>query len=338
MQRFRKILFYSGLIIVVLLCAFISFTIGWRPFIGAKSRPLTARKFESTPQRIARGQYLFHGITGCAGCHSPHDWKSHGAPIPEGMAGTGEVMPLNDLPGMIVAPNLTPDIETGSGSWTDDQLARAIREGIGHDGRVLFPMMPYEHFRDMSDEDLASIVVFIRSMKPVRNPLPNSKINFPVNYLIRSVPQPVEGTVAGPDPNDKVKVGAYLANLADCKFCHSVPDKAGEPIPELEFAGGQVFSGPFGNVASANITPDATGISYYDEDLFLQALKTGYVKARPLNSLMPYGEYKNATDDDLKAIYAYVKTLKPIKHYVDNSEPPTYCKVCKQKHGGGDRN
>jgi len=338
MQRAGKFLSYAIAILFLVVIVAITFTIGWRPFIGPKARPLTSRKFEATPQRLERGKYLFIGLAGCAGCHSPHDWKSHGAPIPAGKEGTGEVMPLEGVPGTIVAPNLTPDVETGSGSWTDDQLARSIREGIGHDGRTLFPMMPYDHFKKMSDEDLASVVVYIRSLPPVHNPLPKSTINFPVKYLIRSVPEPVNGPVAGPDPNNQLQLGAYLINIADCAFCHTPVDSHQQPLPGLEFAGGQVFSGAFGKVASANITPDATGTSYYDEALFLQAVKTGYVKARPLNSLMPYGDYQNATDSDLKAIFAYLRTLKPVKHYVDNSEPPTYCKVCKQKHGGGDRN
>ena len=338
MRRMGKSLSYGIDILFLVVIAVITLTIGWRPFIGPKARPLTSRKFAATPERLARGKYLFIGLAGCAGCHSPHDWKSHGAPIPEGAEGSGEVMPLEGVPGTIVAPNLTPDRETGSGTWTDDQLARSIREGIGHDGRTLFPMMPYEHFKQMSDEDLASVVVYIRSLPPIRNPLPKTAIDFPVKYLIRTVPQPVNGPVAGPDPNNQLQVGAYFTNISDCGFCHTPVDSHQQPMPELKFAGGQVFRGAFGKVASANITPDATGISYYDEALFLQALKTGYVKARPLNSLMPYGDFQHATDGDLKAIFAYLRTLKPVKHYVDNSEPPTYCKVCKQKHGGGDRN
>jgi predicted HAD superfamily phosphohydrolase len=98
------------------------------------------------------------------------------------------------------------------------------------------------------------------------------------------------------------------------------------------------MNGPWGDVATANITPDASGIGYYDEALFLQAMRTGYVKARELKSIMPYEGYKNMTDDDLKAIYAYMRTLKPVKHRVDNSLPPTDCKLCRQKHGAGDQN
>lgn len=181
--------------LIVLLCLVAVFaiaitaTIGWRPIIGPKARPLTSRVFEKTPERWARGEYLAEGLNVCMDCHSPHDWTKHDEPIPTGMEGAGEDMSfLKGLPGRIVAPNLTPDSETGTGNWSDDALARAIREGIGYDGRALLPMMPYQNFRNLPDEDVASIVVFLRSLPPVRNPLPKTEIIFPVKYLIRSVP------------------------------------------------------------------------------------------------------------------------------------------------------
>jgi len=91
-------------------------------------------------------------------------------------------------------------------------------------------------------------------------------------------------------------------------------------------------------VVSANITSDPSGIGYYSEATFITALRTGYVGARPLNSIMPWGSFKNLTDDDLKAVFAYLRSVPPVKHRVDNSLPATYCKLCKQKHGAGDQN
>ena len=337
-MRFAKILGYTVAVLVILLAVGITFTIGWRPFIGPKARPLTSRKFDVTPERLTRGRYIAENVAGCMDCHSPRDWSKHDAPIIPGMEGAGQDMSLlKGLPGRVVAPNLTPDPETGSGTWSDDALARAIREGIGHDGRTLFPMMPYERFRQMPDEDLASVVVFLRSLPPVRNPLPKTEIIFPVKYLIRSVPQPVTDPVPAPDVSDPVKRGAFLVTMAACRDCHTPMDK-GEPLPNMDLAGGQVFEGPWGRVASANLTPDPSGIPYYDEILFLQAIRTGYVKARPLNQIMPWHIYGGMTDEDLKAIFAYLKTVKPVKHYVDNSEPPTMCVICKAMHGGGDKN
>jgi mono/diheme cytochrome c family protein len=320
--------------LLLALVVVISLTIGWRPFIGPRARPLTDRKFEATPERLARGEKLFDG---CMGCHSPHDWKPHDPPILPGMKGAGMVMPIKELPGRIVAPNLTPDPETGSGNWSDDQIARAIREGIGHDGRALFPMMPYQHFRALPDEDVASLVVYIRSLPPVHHPLPKTEINFPVKYLIRSLPEPLDGPVPPPDLSTPLKRGEYLVNLVGCTDCHT-PQKQGQPMKGLNYAGGMVLTGPWGSVASANITPDPSGISYYDEQLFLQVMHTGYVKARPLSQIMPWWDFKNYSDDDLKAMFAYLKTLPPVKHRVDNTEPPTLCKVCGAMHGAGDRN
>jgi mono/diheme cytochrome c family protein len=336
MNKLGKILFYLVIAVAILLVVGITLTIGWRPFIGPKARPLTSRKFDATPQRLERGRYLF-AISGCVNCHTQHDWLTHGAPILPGTEGAGQWINMPDLPGRVVASNLTPDAETGAGSWTDDQLARAIREGIGHDGRTLFPMMPYADFRDMSDEDLASVIVYLRSLAPVRNQPGVTQIIFPVNYLIRSVPEPVTVPVAAPDPSDRVKYGKYLVRLAGCVGCHS-PQERGQSVAGFAYAGGDLMRGPWGEVSTANITPDTSGISYYDEGLFIQVMRTGYVKARSLNPIMPYGQFKNLTDDELKAMFAYLRTVKPVRHRVDNTLPPTYCKLCRTKHGGGDQN
>ncbi len=338
MGQLGKWLLIGVIVLAGVLAIGVTLTIGWRPFIGPKARPLTSLTFERTPQRLERGRYIATALSGCIYCHSQHDWSVPGTLITPGLEGAGEVLPYSDLPGRIVAPNLTPDPETGAGKWTDDQLARAIREGIGHDGRALFPIMPYTHYRKMSDEDVASVVVYLRSLPAVRHELPKTEIIFPVKYLIRSVPEPVTSPIGGDsNPSDLVKRGAHLVNLAGCIDCHT-PQVKGENLPGMEFAGGGILSGPWGNVASANLTPDPSGIPYYDEALFLQVMHSGYVKARPLSSIMPVMVYTNLTDSDLKAMFAYLRTLKPVKHRVDNSEPPTECKVCRQKHGAGAEN
>jgi mono/diheme cytochrome c family protein len=290
----------------------ITLTIGWRPILGPRSRPLTNRVFERTPERWARGKYIVENEAACADCHSPHEWTKHDAPIPLGMEGAGQdFASLKGLPGTVVAPNLTPDPETGTGTWSDDALARAIREGIGHDGRALFPMMPYEGYRHLPDEDLASIIVFLRSLPPVRNPLPKTAIIFPLKYLMRSTPEPITDPVPPPDISDPVKRGVFLVTISGCRDCHTPVDH-GNPIPNMDMSGGQIFEGPWGRVVSANLTPDPSGIPYYNETLFLQAIRTGYVGQRPLNQIMPWRHYGGMTDEDLKAIFAYLKTLKPV--------------------------
>ena len=336
LNRAGRILLSAVVALILVLAIGITLTVGWRPFVGPRSRPLTDRTFERTSWRLERGRYIATALSGCMYCHSPHNWNAPGTPFIPGMEGGGEVMPFADLPGRIVAPNLTPDPETGVPNWTDDQLARAIREGVGHDGRALFPMMPYPRYRNMSDEDVASVIVYLRSLRPVRNPLPSTEVIFPVKYLIRSVPEPVTSPIS-PSPTDSVSRGAYLVNLAGCTDCHTVQIK-GKPIAGMEYAGGSPFPGPWGNPASANITPDPSGIQYYDEGLFLQVMHTGAVRARKLSPIMPVMVYGNLNDDDLKSMFAYLRTIPPVKHRVDNSQPPTDCKLCRQKHGGGAEN
>jgi mono/diheme cytochrome c family protein len=337
-MKVARILGWTLLVLMLLLAVGITFTIGWRPFVGPRARALTNVKFQSTPQRLARGEYLVH-VTACMECHAPHQWTDHDAPIPPNMLAAGQDMTMfKGLPGQVVAPNISPDPETGAGNWSDDQLGRAIREGIGHDGRALFPIMPYQGFRALSDEDLASIVVYLRSLPPVRQQQPRAQIIFPVNYLIRTVPQPLTTPVPAPDVSTPERRGKYLVTIAGCADCHTPQDAHGQPLPGMDFAGGFIMEGPWGRVASSNITPDPSGISYYDLALFTQVFRTGYAKARPISQIMPWASFRGMTDEDIAAIFSYIKTLKPVMHRVDNTEPPTYCKIDKQMHGGGNQN
>lgn len=337
-RRLLKGAGYGAAVLVLMLAGAVTLTVGWRPVIGPKARPLTARRFEPTADRLERGRYLAESVSGCFACHSQYDAHDPVATFPRAKKGAGGRMAAEGMP-WLTAPNITPDPETGAGHWTDDMLARAIREGVGHDGRALFPAMPYQAYRNYSDEDVASIVVYLRSLAPVRSKLPASEIPFPLSRLINALPEPLTAAVPEPDRTTQVKRGEYLLKVGDCAGCHTPRDEHGQPLAGYDYAGGNLFEdGRGGTVATANITPDATGISYYDEPLFLQAMRTGHVRARTLNPAMPWWIYKNMTDEDLKAAYAYLRTLKPVAHLIDNAEPPTFCKVCKQKHGLGERN
>jgi mono/diheme cytochrome c family protein len=334
-RKIKKIAAWGFGVLLTVLAVLITLTIGWRPVLGARSRPLTNLQVERTPERLERGKYLVNSVVLCFDCHSQaiKDFdkiKPGEAPILTKF-GSGRVM-FEQGEFRLVAPNITPDIETGAGTWTDDQFARAIREGIGHDGRTLFPLMPYEDFRKLSDEDLDSIIVYIRSLEPVRNPLPKRQLPFALLRLINSAPQPIMTSVHD-EITDQVSRGRYLAKIAHCGECHTPKNSMGKPVPGMEFAGGNDFGGP---VVSANITPDPSGISYYDEKLFISTLRTGHVGARPLNNPMPWWFFKNMKDDDLRAIFAYLKTVKPVHHRVDNSENAAECKLCNHKHGGAE--
>ena len=330
-----------ALVVVIVLIVVIGVggvkVLGPRAFLGPRSRPLTARTFDVTPARLQRGEYLASSI-GCLYCHSPHDWSKRDDPILPGMTGAGQQLPYTGLPGKVFAPNLTPDRESGAGNWTDDMLARAIREGIGYDGRALFGIMPFAHYRNMPDEDLASIIVYLRSLPAVRNALPKTEIIFPVKYIMRNDPQPLTTTVPSPDVSDPVKRGRFLVNLIGCADCHTPVDTHHMPISGMEFSGGQVFQTAWGTVASANLTPDPSGIPYYDEAAFIKAMRTGTVEARELNKTMPWSALRNLTDQDLAGMFAYLRTLKPVAHRVDNKEPPTLCPLDGAMHGAGNQN
>ena len=335
----RQIVWTLLALVVVVLLAGISATIGWRPLIGAKSRPLTDRRFDRTPERLARGQYLTEHLLDCFACHSDRDWTQHDVPVIAGTKGGGSpAFPLLDLPGQVNPPNISPDQATGAGNWTDDQLARAIREGIGNDGRALFPFMPYGNFRHLSDEDLASVIVYLRSIPPVQRAVPKTELIFPVKYLIRSAPAPVTHPVPASDRSTAVKRGEYLVTVGGCRDCHTLQNNAGQRVAALDLAGGFLLRGPWGEAASGNITQDPSGIPYYDEALFLEVMHTGYAKARKLSQIMPWWNYGHLTDEDLRDMFAYLRTVPPVKHHVDNSKPPTLCKICGFMHGAGDQN
>jgi hypothetical protein len=145
--------------------------------------------------------------------------------------------------------------------------------------------------------------------------------------------------VPNPDDSNPLKYGEYLVTIGHCDLCHTPVDEKGNALEGLSFAGGQIMQGPWGpTVASLNLTPDPSGLSYFDERMFIDTLRNGRVKARLLSNAMPWGYFRNLTDEDLKAMFAYLHTLKPVQHRVDNTEPPTYCKVCRNKHGLGERN
>ena len=300
------------------------------------SSSVVAVDFRPTPERLERGKYLVEGPAHCFQCHSQVDWKTPGSQPFSETKGAGHNWSDFGLP-FLTAPNITPDRETGAGNWSDETLARAIREGVGHDGRRLFPLMPYLEYAKMSDEDLASVIGYVRTIRPVRNELPTTSLPDELKSMLPP-PRPITAPVSGPDPNDPVSLGRYLVVIGNCAECHTPKNEKGVPLAGLDLAGGFVLEGPWGKVASANLTSDPSGISYYDEDLFVQTIRNGQVKARKLNSIMPWGYFRKMTDDDLKSIFAYLRTLKPVQHRVDNTENPSFCEVCGSVHGFGSRN
>jgi mono/diheme cytochrome c family protein len=246
-------------------------------------------------------------------------------------------VPDDLLPFKVFAPNISPDPETGAGTWRDEDFVRALRQGIGHDGRTLFPFMPYFFFRNMSDEDLASVITYVRSIPPVRHKVPKIMLPEEIKQSLKPLPPP--GPVPPPEMSDPVKRGAYLVTLGNCAGCHTPSDENFQPLPGLDFAGGVLLKGPWGSVSSQNLTPHPSGISIYDEAMFIKTIRTGKVGGvRQLNHIMLWKYFRNMTDEDLKSIFVYLRTLKPVQHRVDNTETSKPCKLCRGVHGFGERN
>jgi len=165
-----------------------------------------------------------------------------------------------------------------------------------------------------------------------------------VKSMIQPLP-PLEH-VAVVSASNPVARGKYLVNAGHCDACHTPhEDATGQPIPGMYLAGGEPLIGPWGphptkiiTVNSLNLTPDPSGLSYMNEAMFIKTIRSGQVEARQLANIMPWAVFRNLTDQDVKAIYAYLRTIKPVQHRVDNTELARYCKLCRHKHGFGDRN
>lgn len=281
-------------------------------------------RVEMSEERVKRGRYIFTALANCDRCHSQRDFSHLYAPVIEATRGAGRVLDQENLPGKIVAPNVTPDEETGIGLWTDGEKIRAIREGIDRSGKALHPLMPYQNYRVMSDDDVESLVAYLNSLPPVRNPLPKTSLSLWTSVAIKSDPKPVDRSIPQPDPGGGEVYGEYLATIAGCEGCHT-PEKGGKPDPSLRYAGGRFFKTNRGQVYSMNITSDrATGIGSWTFNRFAEQLRlyrqynlTGLPVVGPDRfTLMPYEAYARLTDEDVEALFLYFKAMKPVIHKV----------------------
>ena len=296
-----------------------------------KVRELTDVVFEKTDKRLERGKYLATGILQCFTCHSPRDWNTPGAPPIEGKEGSGGTILREDSLTRIIAPNITPDKETGAGNWTDDMLARAIREGVGHDGRALYWEMPYSTFRNLTDEDLASVVVFLKSIPAVRNVVLPTKLTAQLKSDLEKNLYPLTDTVPEINWADSFKRGKYLVAIGECFGCHTSHASFSPGVG----GGGNDITRFNRKAFSANITADSTGIGY-GVNGFIFAIRTG--KGGLLSPIMPWISDRNINDEDLRAIYGYLSKMPLFNHAVNNLDTASFCAVCEYKHGAGWKN
>lgn len=334
MKKFLKLATLSIGILLCLGIAGASYILARKP----AAAPAPNIKVAMTPDRIARGRYIYT-LADCDGCHSLRDFSRFGGPVVEGHRGEGIEFPAEmGLPGRVISRNITPDVETGLGAWTDGEKIRAIRDGISRDGTMLFPMMPYGEFRKMSDEDAMSLVAYLNTLPPVKHAVPRSDIVFPVSVLVRSAPQPA-GHVPAVDRGDRAAYGAYLVAIAGCAGCHT-PSEKGEAKVGMKFAGGERFRFPGMLVVSANITPDQqSGIGRWTEQDFVDkfqqfreyAEKGSPVSARENFTIMPWLNFSQLPAEDLRAIYGFLRMQKPVYHTVDSHPGLSPAATAKQE-------
>lgn len=322
MKTFFKVVGIALLVIVALAAIGVAYLYLRKP----AQRPASTEKIESTPERLARGKYLVENVSSCLDCHSERV-LAYGLPMKPGREGVGGFIwdAKIGFPGTLAAPNITPDPETGLGKWTDGEIMRAIREGVDRDGKALFPIMPYGHYRDLSDDDAAAIVVYLRSLKPQRYARPAKALNPPLNFIEKLIPKPLDGPVTAPSRANTVEYGHYLLKIAACEECHT-PQEKGKPIPGMELAGGFEMKTPYFRVVTANITPHpstwmgratkAEFIARFHAFAGVNASNAPQAE-KGRNTLMPWLTFSGMTDEDLGALYDYLKTVPPIDHKVN---------------------
>lgn len=304
----KRGLLIVGAALLIALTAAAAFVLTHEP----ARRSVTDLKIEATPERLERGAYLVQNVSGCLHCHTAHDEAKRSHPKTGPLAGGGTCLTEEiGFPGYVCVPNISQDPETGIGAWTDDEILRAIREGVSRDGRALFPMMPYSVYKDMSDEDAYSVVAYLRTLEPVRREKPHvTKINFPVDFFIEMEPAPIEAPIPTPDRGDQLEWGRYMATIAGCRECH------------MEGKGGMEFETPSGVVRSSNITTHATGVLPPTAEGFVRLFRS-YVDGSVADghsetdfTVMHWEDLAGMSEDDLRAIHAYLLSVEPADNQV----------------------
>ncbi len=296
MRRIVKILLWIAGVVVVLVVA----ALGVAEF-GSRSKLNRVVAFEpvpvaaaTSPEALERGEYLFNS-RGCAECH--------------GTDGAGKVM--IDSGGFFVkTPNITPAEGSVVANFTDLDWVKVIRHGVKPDNRPLL-VMPSEDSARYTNDDVAAIIGYTKSLPAASGTPAEFRIPIPVRFfyavgLVRDAAEKIDHTLPPPEPvapTDVLALGAYVANA--CVGCHN-----------LSLSGGKIEGGPPDWPAAANLTPGEGGVMqrYATEASFAEMFRAG---KRPdgttISDVMPFGMLKEFTDEDIAAVYAYLKTLPPLK-------------------------
>jgi mono/diheme cytochrome c family protein len=255
---------------------------------------------------VKRGDYLVNGILTCGNCHTPKG--PQGDVMDKAYSGG---LSWDEPPFKVTAPNITQDKETGIGSYSDAELKQVLRKGIKRNGVPVAMIMPSGFYEIMTERDLDAVVAYLRTIKPVKNSVPD-----PVYKVPQGHPVPPGGDKPFTEPmlSDKVKKGFYLVTIAHCMECHTPMGPRGREFASKLGAGGFEFPGPWGISVSRNITSSKTkGIGAWTDDEIRRAITAGVSRdGGKLKPPMGYHYYATVTPDDLDAIIAYLRTVPAV--------------------------
>jgi mono/diheme cytochrome c family protein len=322
MKRMLKILgSIVGLLLIIAVAILVYVLAVWNRTVDRPAPTLVARRDSAT---VARGEYIFKVTWQCWGCHqsSPRD-----ANLPPSGGGVFDLRSTGPGFGVFYSANITPDSLTGLGAWTDGEIVQAMREGVRKDRHQLFPLMPVDWLKDLSDDDALAIVSYLRSIPPVRNAVPPSEPSIIAKaliafHVIKPFPAIVTPIVA-PHSGVTVEYGRYFAaNVAGCADCHTPRNlENGQFYLDSLFAGGTF---PFGESEGDPLVAFARtirlnvagGVGSWNEEQFALAVSAGFRRdSTVLAPHMPYGQYKFLAADDLRAIYLYLSSLPPLSRF-----------------------
>ena len=262
---------------------------------------------------VARGHYIVRNAAPCASCH--------GDPAQRAEYSRGEDVPLvggqvfDIPPGQFYPRNITPDAETGLGNVSDRAIARALRFGVGHDGRALLPFM---EMQGLADDDLQAVVSYLRTQAPVRHRVPDHHYNV-LGKVVKATALSKPVGPSSPPPSRAprgvgVETGHYLVeSVALCWACHTERSQMTGALTGPRFGGTTGFTetdDPGHTWSPPNITSDpATGrLGRLSEDQFVARFRQGRVIP---GSPMPWQAFSRLDEDDLRSIYRYLKTVPP---------------------------
>ena len=307
----KKILKWTGAVILFIIFG-LTVTVMARQHL-TYGAPYPEIKASTDSSIIAKGRHIVLGAGHCVDCHSPI--KNVDSVLKLGQDPVLIGGRKFDLPfGKFYTRNLTSDKETGIGSLTDGEIARVLRYNVKKNGETVLPFMP---FQNMSDDDLTAVVSYLRSLKPVKNKVPDHEYNAMGKiikaFLIKPV-RPTEPLLASIKADTSANYGKHLVMaVANCNECHTKRNGIGDFIGKPLAGGAEFKEEGKPTLISPNLTPHPSGRIYgWSQETFIQRFRLG--KLIPY-SHMPWESFGRMTDDELKAIYNYLRTIEPVNTY-----------------------